>query len=257
MANVSTQGLSVTFPQADVDRFMRALGRMQQDLGKSSKEAIQWASVKLCGSLSAATKISPKLRKIVANPLFKANKEAGRTRADAMRAKADMRRARFGVMKYNRDGTQRFVPIYRGGEFGAAIRYAEKNGVLLRLSHGKWQKVEAGTDADAFQVPGLMQHPKRVIGRRTMAQKVWKWAQRNTIRGGNGKVFDVPNVGSVRWAGGDAAPQITITNNLRYGVKAFTGGRQTLESSFGRAAGQLEKVIQKRVDAAAVKAAKA
>ena len=249
--------VSIEFPQADIDRFTRALRSIPEKTGKSAKQAVTWASVYLLRSFSASTKVSAKKRKIVMNPLFEMKGKSTEERALARAARADMRRARYGVMKYQRDGTQKFSPIYRGGEFGAAMKFISRKKTLVKVGN-RWEEYKPGEQEGTGEtIPGLANHPKTKIGRSGMAKKVWTWAQSNTIRGGTCSAFDVPDVASITWRGGTVSPEITIRNKLRYALKAFAGGRETVESAYGRAAAALEHRISEEADKRIAEAARA
>jgi hypothetical protein len=208
-------------------------------LNKSTAETLKWGAALVCKSIGARTKQSPKLRRVVPNP----NKRAWR----------DGRMAKFGVYKY-KQGKKVFDPIYRGGEFGMIYYKAKNSATILHRdpATGKLVKTthEAGTGE--FQVPGVEQSKKRIIGRRGLAKKAWKWIERN-MDGGSGSVGDARDIASVRW-GAIVGAEVTITNKLRYISMALKGGAMAVETAMARAARGMSEAMDRKLKAMAARA---
>lgn len=228
--------ISIEFPREDLRAFQHQIERMQKELGMTLKKSVQWAGVKLCDSLSASTKVAPKLRKVVANP-------------DA-RAKTDGRRAKFGVYRYVK-GRKVFTPIYRTGEYGK-IRFTSKSTgerMFRDPTTGEVHRVTWDTGTQPDQMPGIAQSPKRKIGRSGLAKKVWRWAKARCINGGRCTLMG-PNIkATVDWKDLTNNPTLVIDNKLRYAVQAFRGGRQDVSAAMIRAADGMRKLINDKVKA--------
>jgi hypothetical protein len=197
----------------DVRAFRASMDRAQKKLGKSSKQAVAMAGRFIARSLSAATKIAPKLRPIVENP--------------DKRYKTDARRAPLGVFKY-RNGQKYFAPIFRTGEFGKIRFFNKKTFSWFERHNGsnKWESLPSGPDVANPEIvaPGIVKDRRRNIGRRGMARKMWQWAAVNMNKGGAVSLFKVPSVGRITIAGGDTNPSIKIEDNLRYAADALKPG---------------------------------
>lgn len=172
-----------------------ALNAAIETLGYDGYKACEKAIVYMAKSAGKETKQAPKLRKIVRNP----SKDAAR----------DGRYAPFGVNRYDRSGHQYFSPIYRGGEYGAKIKYISRRKVLLKVGT-KWIEFEAGTQIEEFQIPGLMQSKKRIIRRSGLAKQSWMWGLKGFHKGAIQGVTDVTPFTAKNLCG------IVLTNRLRY-----------------------------------------
>lgn len=219
---------SIEFPSADVDALFRQIERNQKQLGQSLKASVMRAAIYVAKSLSASTKIAPKLRRVVENP--------------DKRYKTDHRRAPFGVMRYNPDGTQYFKPIYRTGEYGKLRFFDKKSAAWFKRDRttgaGKWEKLPSGPDIanpDIF-VPGIMTDKRRKIGRRGLAKKAWTWAASNMWKGGRATLFGMIDLMGVRVFNHVDNPGVQITNRLRYATAAFKDGMDAPERALGNAA---------------------
>ena len=220
---------SIEFPRADVDALFRQIDRAQKDLGKSMARSVSWAAAYVARSLSAATKVAPKLRPLVENP--------------DKRYKTDLRRARVGVYVY-RKGVKKFVPIYRTGEYGTQ-RFVGKT------------KREGTLHASAFHAPNdgfyaassAQTHRKREIGRRGLAKKTWQLAASFAGRGGYIKPMGVYRLaGAVRIIDDAVNPGVVITNHLDYAMEAFkTSGEQAISSALARASRNMEREIDRQI----------
>lgn len=228
-----------------------ALSAATEICGWSGYKACEKAIVYMAKSAGKLTKVAPKLRPIVVNPVFKGKGGAARKR--------DMRRARYGVYKYDYlTGEKYFVPIYRGGEYGAAKKYLDRNTILVKVG-GKWEKFDAGVyDEKNFTSPGLLQHRKRKIGRRGLAKDSWMWG----LKGFHPKA--IPNVTDVQPIISAIQCGLVLTNRVRY-LSAITPNnlvdevsRKATESIMFAAAQALEKKLGVEVPRlAAGRAAKA
>jgi hypothetical protein len=220
---------------ADVLAFRKAMELAQKELGKTSKESIVWGGRVICDAMANATTKSKTKRPIVKNPHPKAG--------------IDGRRGIWGVMNYIRfgGGAQKFNPIYRGGEYGAKVRWTEKNGVLLRNRDGSWEKFSK----DDLAVYGnlgtgleLKDHPKTKIGRSGMAKKAWQWAKKFVRNGGQASIFGVPKMAEVYWMGDGS---LVLKSNLRYAVDALKSKGSEINEIMGRAAKIWESRITKQL----------
>jgi hypothetical protein len=227
--------------QADMMAFKRTMKRAIVDLGKTDKEARIWGGRVICDALANSTTKSKTKRPIVKNPLF----------ATDPKAMLDNRRGIWGVMKYIRfgNGAQKFDPIYRGGEFGAKIKWVEKNGVMLRTSGGKWEKFTR-EDLAAYGAIGagleIKDHPKTKIGRSGMAKKAWQWAKKFVRSGGTASIFGVPKMAEVFWMGSDKST-LVLRSNLRYAMDALKGKGSELNGIIGKAATLWDSRITKKL----------
>ena len=86
--------LTLNVSKADTARFAKLISRAQNELGKSPFDAVNWAGYFITRSMAAATKVAPKLRKIVKNP----NPERLTRRAGAITERL------CTVNKYDRSG---------------------------------------------------------------------------------------------------------------------------------------------------------
>lgn len=202
-----------------------ALSASTEMLGKTGYKACEQAIVYMAKSAGTLTKVAPKLRPLVSNPNFKGK--------GGTAARRDMRKARYGVWKYDRAGRRYFSPIYRGGEFGAAVKYLSKTEVLVKVGSkstrvtralnraarfagsskrfgtvGVWQKFPAGSGE--FEVRGLAQHPARVIRNRGLARRSWMWGLKGFQAGRIPNVTDVKPIISAIQCG------LVLTDRVRY-----------------------------------------
>ena len=231
---------SIEFPRADVDALFRQIDRAQKDLGMSMARSVSWAAAYVARSLSAATKVAPKLRPIVENP--------------DKRYKTDHRRAPFGVMRYGRDGGQYFKPIYRTGEYGM-IRFFDKKSASWfergkgfkssGRSRGEWKKIPEQYALGNKSDYSLQKDRRRKIGRRGLAKKAWAWAAGRAYSGGTGNIMGVSGAADVHIYRDKDNPGVRITDHLRYATAAFKSSN-AVEGALGNAARKLEhNIIQK------------
>ena len=226
-------GLTFEFPAADARKLQAEIMRKHDKLGTSLKGSVKWGAIKVAASLGAATKQSKKLRPIVKNP--------------SKKALTDARMAPYGVMKYYK-GKKVFSPIRGTGEFGK-IRFLNKktNRMMVRdrtTGEVSYELFTAGKGE--FDMPGLMQSKKRIIGRSGLAKKSWTKVSRAIGFGGAVRVGRV-RAADTAWSGGKVNPTVTITNHLRYIIPAMRGGKQTVESALRRAADGMETQIKKNL----------
>lgn len=203
-----------------------ALSASTEMLGKTGYKACEMAIAYMAKSAGTLTKVSPDKRPIVANPKFQGKGGTANKR--------DMRNARYGVYKYNpKTGEKYFSPIYRGGQFGAAVKYISKTEVLVKVgsksnkairtankalkligskkrfgSVGVWQKFPSGTGE--FEVAGLKEHPKRVIRRKGLARKSWMWGLKGFHPEAIRNVTDIKPIISAIQCG------LVLTDRIRY-----------------------------------------
>jgi hypothetical protein len=229
----------IRIDKRQTDQLFRAMQLASNRLNKSTAETLKWGAALVCKSIGARTKQSPKLRPIVKNP----NK----------RAFVDGRMAKFGVYKY-RNGAKVFDPIYRGGEFGMIYYQTRKSATILSRdpATGKLVKTthEAGTGE--FQVPGVEQSKKRIIGRRGLAKRMWSVALGKI---GKGRLSGDATAQAEQIArremdvtqnltGADLS--IRLNNQLRYATAALKGGESAIASAMAAAgSGMLHQVRSK------------
>jgi len=233
-----SDAMTIEFPEADRQAMFRNMDRAQREFGKSAKEAIKWGGVYVARSLGASTIQAPKLRKIVKNP----HPDAGR----------DKRRAIVGVNRWDRTGKQYFQPIYRTGEYGKT-RFEKDGSITVFDTPGRPYNLSREQFASMnLQMPSVQASKKRIIGRRGLGKKAWKWIERN-MDGGTGSVGDAASVASVRW-GLIVGAEVTITNKLRYITKALKGGYMGVASAMARASRGMEEAMNRKLEAMAAKA---
>lgn len=244
MATIARDELSIEFPEADVDKIFDAMNQAQLLLGKSMPESIRWAGSLICQSLSASTRQSKKLRPVIQNP--------------DKRWKTDRRRAPFGVMAYktrhDRHGLpmgkyQRFVPIFRTGEFGN-IRFYDKKSASWFERHGPnrntWQSVASGPDIanPEIIVPGIMTDRRRVIGRRGLAKRNWRAIGRFLRRNGPVRAKGMFSTsGRIQWT--RERDGLRFVNELDYARDALNGDET---SAVDRAGNRMYKRISQMLE---------
>jgi len=228
--------LTVEMDRESERALFNQIERAQRELGKSLTPSIQWAARLLCRSLSGHTKrAKQKLRKVVQNP--------------DQRWKTDKRRAPFGVMGY-KDGREKFIPIYRTGEYGKLRFYDKKTLSWYDRTEKKWKRIKSGPDVanPGMIIPGIMASPKRRVPYRGLAKKVWQRASSFIGRGGTARAMGVSNVATV-WIDRDKDnPSVTITNKLRYAIDAFEGGSSAVSEAMAAAGRRMEHLIDKKIE---------
>lgn len=63
---MNNAGVTIEFPEADVNNFSKQLLRAQRELGKDFGEAIRWGAWSVARSCGAATRVAPKKRPMTA-----------------------------------------------------------------------------------------------------------------------------------------------------------------------------------------------
>jgi hypothetical protein len=237
---MASAAFSVSIPPQDVRNLVDLMQRARTELHKTMRQSVGMAGYYITRSLSASTKVAPKLRKVVRNP--------------DDRWKTDRRRAPYGVMRFAKDGSQYFKPIFKTGEYGK-IRFYDKKSMSW-FEHFKgdshWERLPSGPDDAGNIAPGIMTDKRRKIGRRGLAKKSWQFMSR-TMRGGVSAsrplgVYDVPVTARVRWYGGNEDPTLLIENYLRYINKAFkSDGPQNLTDAAQRACNAMRVAIEKNL----------
>lgn len=234
--------IDVSIDVRGVSELAEAIERGRGELRKSFRGSIVWAGANIARSMSAETRQSPKLRKVVKN--------------SHQKAKTDGRRANYGVMRYKPDGTTYFSPIGRTGEFGKIRLINKKTGVILERDTvtGKVTRRKLETGSGEFQAPGIMQSKKRKIGRSGLAKKAWQRAAVLINRGGTADALDVKSVATVEWGGStQSGLKLRLSNYLRYSVKALKHGEQSISIAVENAArgmiGQVERNIKAKLGA--------
>ena len=223
---------SITVPERDLVEFRRVMGMLQTKLGKVPDKAVEIAATFVVRALHGSTKVSAKLRPVKKSPDPRAGKDA--------------RIALFGVWRLRQKDAPKWLPIYGTGEFGR-IRYLSKKQAIDRVTG-----ITMDTGTDEFQIPGIMQSPKRIIGHRGLARRMWSTA--NIKLSGNplattGATTDdrIANSNMLveRRTGEDAA--ITLTNRLDYAMKSFrSNGKSTIDNSMRRASNAMRKFVERQ-----------
>jgi hypothetical protein len=213
---------------ASVVNFGGLLNELQIETGRSADQALQYASGKFLASCSASAKPGSKLRKVIANPLFKAADSGADARKAALSAKSDMRRARFGVMKYSQKAPPKFTPIYRTGEYGRVRFLDKKSGqIRWRSKKGTLQK-EVNFDQGIEGNASIKNDKRRVIKRAGLARKVFRIMRAQVLAGGlnvengsswTGERFAV-KAGTMR-SGYKLTKYVTLHSMLTYLTNAY------------------------------------
>jgi hypothetical protein len=235
--------------------FRKACNALADATGRTKTQAVAYAMRRFCESARAATKPGKKLRPIVRNP--------------DIRAGHDRRIAPFGVMKLYQNKDPKFVPIFRGGEFGASIYYRSKKtaDIIVKRSNKKGQSVWMTVDTGVSEiegvpmVPGIEQSPKRNIKRRGLCKRAWNIMAARVLSLGNGgheedKLFSLsvtPHIARVTHGlrtGTDV--QATGHNRLPYATQAGRG--DVVVTAMRQAAKALNREIEKGIARATKKA---
>lgn len=222
---------TINIGQGDTERLNRAMDEAAHRLGKDLEQVQGQAAWYIARSMGAATKRSAKLRPIVKNPDPRAGK--------------DSRVALFGVWKYRPDGTKRFVPIGRTGEYGK-IRFTSKTtGEVLSRDRITGKVTRITVDLEGTDIGTVKDSPHRKIGRSGMAKRSWARMQRIALRGGTVREPNVGNIASVS-VKHTLRPSITIINRLRYIEQALANGPATTDGVVARAAANMMGAIESR-----------
>jgi len=228
---------SMTLDKAEVKALFDAIKRSSKETGRSMRSSLAWGGNKLTGSLGAQTIRGKKLRKVIRNP-----HERGQT---------DGRRANFGVMKLFQDRDDKFIPIFRTGKFGDIRFKNKKTATWFTVDSTGRVSRELSTGAGEFQLPGIMQSPRRKIGRSGFAAKSWRFLRQRMTTGGSIFIDGKPNMGEVIWSGGKDDPTVTINNRVSYMPKALRGGTSAIGNAMAAATKgmvhQLDNKIRKKM----------
>ncbi len=203
---------AITFQvdRESVNNVMDAINRASTELNKPLKSSVRWAGALFLGSAAKLTRLSKPKHKVVELKNVK-----GR------------RRAKFALIKYNKQGQEIKVPLWGTGK-GGIRRYETKS--------------EANKS------------PRRKIGRRGLARKSWKMARQKLGGGEISRIYGVPSLAEISWSGGASNPSVIITNRIRYMDKAMIGGmggiNKALQSSSNKMMKRIEQEIEKKIGAA-------
>jgi hypothetical protein len=217
---------TIEIDKRQADAVMAAIRRNSRETGRGLKSSLAWGGRKIMQSLGARTPIGKATRKVIENP--------------DKRWKTDNRRARFGVMAYSqtKQPNPRFVPIRGTGEYGK-IRFKSKTTgeILTRdATTGQVSRLSVELGKGPNQIPGVMQSPKRKIGRRKFGKKSWRLLSQRIGRGGAVIIDGIPRMGDVTWTGGTADPTVTINNRVTYLHKILQGGASAIGNAMEAAA---------------------
>jgi len=210
----------------------------QSMLHKTLPQTIRATAGFIGRSLSASTKLSAKLRPIVKNP--------------DPRAGTDKRVAPYGVYKYSSTKGKYFVPIYRTGEFGKFRFFDKKTMAYYDRSGGSghWRKIPSGLDVANPEsvVPGIMTDKRRIIGRRGLAQKAWRYLGTGRWGSASGLVSQAIRALNKREDHTrEVNPSIIMYNRLGYAEQAFRSRGNTIDSAMARAAGAMQYEIMRKL----------
>jgi hypothetical protein len=224
--------------QLDFDntRLLAAMERYRKEFGKDEENVVKFAAGQIARSLGGATRKSKKLRKVVKNP--------------DERALTDRRRAFWGVWKFRGDRSQRFVPIYKTGEFGLIRFDSKKTGEQLTRNPVTGKVRRAQFDLREFENAGgvgLMNNPKRKIGRSGLAKKTWSGIARRVRSGGTVSPMDVSRAGTVKHEPLFGGFQILLSNHLKYARDAMNEGM--IRSVTEKAGNSMQGAMNARVKA--------
>ncbi len=228
---------SIEMDRAAVARLFAAINRNSKETGRSARSSLAWGGTKLASSLGAQTVRSKRLRPVIENP--------------DKRYKKDRRRARFGVMAQRQDRAEKFVPIYKTGEFGNIRFENKKTATWFTIDESGRVRRDLSAGKGPGQIPGIMQSPKRKIGRRGFAANSWKFLRMRMNRGGGIFIEGIPNMGEVIWSGNKYDPTVTINNRVSYMAHALKGGTAAVSNAMNAAAKgmmhQLDQKIRKKM----------
>jgi len=223
---------TIELGQKDVADMERAMEAASRRLGKDMEQVQGQMAWYIARSLGASTKESPKMRKVEKNPDPRAGK--------------DNRVALFGVYKFRRDGSQKFVPIGRTGEFGK-IRFVSKTtGESLTRDRITGEVTRTRFDLHEAGMQNVNDSPHRKILRSGMAKRSWTRMQRIAARGGYVSEPGVGQISSVTVNRG-LRPSITIINRLRYIEQAMANGPASTDTVMARASSAMMGAIDSRV----------
>ena len=248
-----TAGTQIDY--ASIANFNGLVTDLQRETGRSAADAVAYASGRFLQSCSAAAKPGVKLRKVISNPLFKASDSSSDSRKAARAAKGDMRRARFGVMKYQQGKPAKFVPIYRTGEYGRVRFLDKKTGQMRwRSTKGKLAK-EVNFDQGLEGNPSIKNDKRRVIKRAGLARKIFRLMRARVLAGESNMVGEHYAVRTTRTrAGGKLETAATLHNALTYLTNAYPTILQTASAAAARGLRfELDDKIAKRTAQAIAK----
>ena len=230
MANISVN------INVDNSKLFAAMARYSKEFGKTEEDVVKWAAIRIARSMGGATRQSKKLRKIVKNP--------------DERSVTDRRRANFGVWKYRGDRSRRFVPIYRGGEFGGIRFVNKKTGEQLQRDRitGEVYRVKFSLlDAQSMGGIGITNNPKRNINRSGLAKKSWRAMAQRVNTGGSSSAMGVSNVATVKNRKEFGAYEVKLSNRLKYAKDAID--RSKYSTVLTKAANGMNKIMDQRIKA--------
>jgi len=234
---------SLQFDKHSQSHLASSMQRFQDEFGKTAEDTIKWTGYKVAQSLSAATKQSPKLRKIVKNPDPRAGK--------------DRRVALFGVNRYRSNRSSFFVPIYRTGEYGNVRFISKTTGEVLsrNSSTGEVHRVQFSLkEFEEAEGSTIKNSPKRKIGRRGLAKKSWTGIRNRINSGGTVSVSQMQanNIGDVTHKRSEGAFELRLRNKLRYAQDAMIPGK--VEYVLLAAADSMEHLMDRRAKRSLAKA---
>jgi hypothetical protein len=232
---------SIKFPDADLKRFQGLLVRAEKELGKSTKQALQWGVITASKSIGASTKVAPKKRKVIkATPKLLGINTKGMTKTDRAIMKANIAKAPFGVMMYLK-GQPVFRQIEKLNVKLSTFRSKTTGEMLARdMRTGKVHKLDnwVNTNREAVKDAGEMVK----IRNAGLCKKMWGWLSSNARRSASNS-----NKADINWS--SSGWSVTVRNLLEYAGLAFGGkGMQPVETAMKRASDSIEAKINMALD---------
>jgi len=155
------------------------------------------------------------------------------------------------VLAHKQFGPAKFVPIYKTGEHGTIRFENKKTATWFTIDASGRVKRDLDTGKSPDQINGIMQSPKRKIGRRGFAAKSWRFLRMRVSRGGGIVIDGRGDMGEVIWSGDKYNPAVTINNRVSYMEKALKGGASAVSNALEAAARgmmhQLDNKIRKKM----------
>jgi hypothetical protein len=219
--------LSIKFERADVDRFYKAMQRMESELGMSHKHALRTGAQKVLRSLAQSTKVSKPYRDY---------KEVGVSRS--------------GMNKVYEVTTKYRTPKRKGkalrsswqGPWRGQLIYAKNEQELKRRSavmiamrgaaQESWRQVGQKGKFKIQISKGIQDDPRKSKWKRAMKKAARRWVSYL-------QVF------------GKAEQYIKIGNDIEYIKQAMIGGKQTVDTVMQRATKGMIHQIETRLKAKA------
>jgi hypothetical protein len=210
--------MTITFPQADVDAFFKQTGRLESELGRTHKASIRTAAKFVLISAGAITKKSQQYRKY--KRIGKKNKTGmGLFEVDISSAgKGLMQAAQKSGLAHGTDKVR--IPA-------ASVKELKKSGFVKIGARGlakvSWQMI-ASRGRIGSVMAGKSTPPSHAL--KKMARDKVKWTERFS----------------------SSEQYVRLENDLQYIEKAITGGRSAMDGIMGKAARNMERDINIKLE---------